>query len=68
MKALSKNAAEVNAPIAYFELNVSKPSSKGPSQPRDKQSVVFDMNRNEVQNILDQLTQIQETYEKIVNK
>lgn len=67
MKALSKNAAEANVPVAYFELNLlsGRTDNSGLS---DKQAVKFDMNRSEVQQMVEQLNVIQETYDKLLAK
>lgn len=64
MKALTKNSAENNEALAYFELNMQERKEGGV----DKRIVKFDMDREEVARMIEQLNSIQETYEKIVAK
>lgn len=64
MKALTKNSAENNEALAYFELNMQERNDAGV----DKRIVKFDMSRDEVAKMIEQLNGIQETYEKIVAK
>lgn len=62
MNAMSKTSAELNEPIASFELNF-KPQSKSSS------SVArFDMSRDELSNVLGSLQSIQSTFEAILSQ
>eukprot|EP01031_Cornospumella_fuschlensis_P032133 gene32133-38867_t len=64
MKALTKNSAENNEALAYFELNMLERKDAGV----DKRIVKFEMGREDVAKMVEQLSAIQDTFERIVAK
>lgn len=77
MNAMSKQSADINEVIAHFELNLKR-------YPRNQQNnnyqteennkkkpediVKFEMNREEIQQMLQQFTQIQTVYQQLISK
>lgn len=61
MNAMSKASAELNEPIASFELNFVA-QAKPPSSAR------FDMSRDELSSLLQSMQNIQNTFETIVQQ
>jgi hypothetical protein len=59
MNALSKTSAELNEPIASFELHLSNHA--------DKSVARFDMNRDELNKLLEQFQTIQTTFETLAS-
>ncbi len=63
MKAMSKASAEINQSIAFFEMDLQNRS--GLSGPRNNKIAKFEMNRDEIQDMIDSLQEIQKAYDTI---
>ncbi len=64
MKAMSKSSSEINESIAFFEMelqNKSNSANGGQSQKVAK----FEMNREEIQQMITSLQEIQKAYDGI---
>jgi hypothetical protein len=63
MKAMSKSSSEINEPIAFFEMGLHD-KSRGHGAPGEK-IAKFEMSRDEIQNMLHSIQEIQTAYDKI---
>lgn len=60
MKALSKSSNEINEPIAFFEISMDKSDGV-----HHRKMAKFEMNREETQQMLQNLQEIQNAYDRV---
>lgn len=67
MNAMSKQSADINEVIAHFELNL-KPFPRDESNEKKDIIAKFEMNRDEIHQMLQQFTQIQNVYQQLMTQ
>lgn len=65
MKTISKNSSDINEPVAFFEMDFAQPQQ---DDHKKKKVAKFEMNRDEVQDMLKSLQDIQSAFDNIANK
>jgi glycyl-tRNA synthetase alpha subunit len=69
MNAMSKQSSDLNEVISHFELQLKKSSSSSSADNKDNNEVVkFEMNRSEVDSMLQQFKQIETCCQQILQK
>jgi hypothetical protein len=66
MNAMSKQSSDINEAIAHFELQLK--SDNISSSAKKEEVVKFEMNREEINSILNQFQQIQACYSQLMAK
>ncbi len=67
MNAMSKQSADINEVIAHFELNL-KPYPRDENNEKKDIIAKFEMNRDEIHQMLQQFTQIQNVYQQLMTQ
>lgn len=67
MNAMSKQSADINEVIAHFELNL-KPFPRDENNEKKDIIAKFEMNRDEIHQMLQQFTQIQNVYQQLMTQ
>jgi multidrug efflux pump subunit AcrB len=68
MNAMSKQSSEINEAIAHFEMNFQKQkNNNNNNNNNNEETVKFEMNREEINQMLNHFNQIQACYSQLMS-